>query len=88
MGIVLKSFRQINEGVGRLLEPPTFAELSANASAYKNNALFEIPEFLEEIAERKEPRTGGLGSPVSKRNMLEQVAWSSLTSRLEASYPT
>jgi 1,2-diacylglycerol 3-beta-galactosyltransferase len=88
MGIVLKSFRQINDGVERLLEPATFAELSANASAYKNNALFEIPEFLEEILSRKEPPIAGLGSPVGKRNMLEQVAWSSLTSRLEASYST
>jgi hypothetical protein len=63
-------------------------ELSANASAYKNNALFEIPEFLEEILTRSEHRIAGLGSPVSKRNMLERVAWSSLASRLEASYPT
>jgi hypothetical protein len=88
MGIVLKSFRDIGGAVDRLLEPATFAELSANASAYKNNALFEIPEFLEEILGRKERPIAGLGSPVGKRSMLEQVAWSSLTSRLEASYPT
>jgi len=88
MGIVLKSFRDIGGAVDRLLEPTTFAELSANASAYKNNALFEIPEFLEEILGRKERPIAGLGSPVGKRSMLEQVAWSSLTSRLEASYPT
>jgi 1,2-diacylglycerol 3-beta-galactosyltransferase len=88
MGIVLKSFRQIADGVERLLVPATFAELSANASGYKNNALFEIPEFLEEILSRKERPITGLGSPVGKRSMLEQVVWSSLASRLEACYPT
>jgi 1,2-diacylglycerol 3-beta-galactosyltransferase len=79
MGIVLKSFRDIGGAVDRLLEPATFAELSANASKYKNNALYEIPEFLEEIAQLKERPVGGLGSPVRSMQVLEQAAWSSLT---------
>jgi hypothetical protein len=84
MGIVLKSFRDIGGAVDRLLEPETFAELRANASKYKNNALYEIPEFLEEISQREERPIGGLGSPVRPMQMLDQAAWSSLT-RMETS---
>jgi len=87
MGIVLKSFRDVGEGLERMLEPATFAELRANASQYKNNALYEIPEFLEEIYERRGSAVAGLGSPVRKSKILEQAAWSSLTSSLEASSP-
>jgi hypothetical protein len=86
MGIVLKSFREINEGVEKLLAPATFAELRANAGTYKNNALHEIPEFLEEILQRKERRISGGGSPVRTINLLEKAAWSSLT-HLAASSP-
>jgi hypothetical protein len=78
MGIVLKSFREIGSAVERMLEPATFAELRANASKYKNNALYEIPEFLEEIAQRKERRVTGQGSPVTTVQVMERAAWSSL----------
>ena len=88
MGIVLKSFRQIAEGIERMLAPATFAELRANAAQYRNNALYDIPQFLEAIYDRRGRHTGGLGATVSKMNILEQAAWSPLTSRLEASYPT
>jgi len=83
-GIVLKNFRDIAGAVERLLEPATFAEFRANASKYRNKALYEIPEFLEEIAQQKERATGGLGSPARSMQILEQAAWSSLT-RLERS---
>jgi hypothetical protein len=86
MGIVLKSFREINSGVERLLEPSAFAEFSANASAYNNRALFEIPDFLEQILERNSSGTAGSGSPAVTKITLEQAAWASLTSRLESSY--
>jgi Glycosyltransferase family 28 C-terminal domain/Monogalactosyldiacylglycerol (MGDG) synthase len=82
MGIVLKSFRDINAGVEQLLEPSAFAECSANARAYNNRALFEIPEFLEQILEHNS-RAAGLGSPVSTKTTLEQAA--PLT-HLESSY--
>jgi len=49
VGIVLKGFRHITDGVKQLLEPATFGELRKNASAYTNRALLEIPEFLETI---------------------------------------
>jgi Glycosyltransferase family 28 C-terminal domain/Monogalactosyldiacylglycerol (MGDG) synthase len=87
MGIVLKSFREIDDGVQRLLEPATFEELRANASGYRNNALYEIPEFLDEILRRK-PRSAGLAVPANQRQQMAQMARSSLTSKLEASYQT
>ena len=82
MGIVLSSFRKISEGVEKLLESSTFAELRANASAYKNRALFEIPEFLEEIAERNAAGTGGSAVPVHSKPALQRAAWASVASGL------
>jgi hypothetical protein len=52
VGIVLKGFRQVVEGVEELLEPATFAEFRTNAGAYTNHALMEIPDFLETIFEK------------------------------------
>lgn len=83
MGIVLKSFRQINSGVEQLLEPVAFAEFKANAGAYSNGALFEIPEFLEEILECSRTGAVGLGVPVSAATPLVQAA---ITPPLETSY--
>ena len=64
LGVVLKSFRSINEGVERLLDPAAFAEFRANATLYRNNALYEIPEFLEEIVARHSA-SGSVGSAVT-----------------------
>ncbi len=86
MGIVLKGFREINSGVERLLEPPAFAEFSANASAYNNRALFEIPGFLEQILRRNGSGEAGSGSPAVTKTAFEQTARASLTSRPELSY--
>jgi 1,2-diacylglycerol 3-beta-galactosyltransferase len=83
MGIVLKNFRHINAGVEQLLEPKAFAEFRANASAYNNRALFEIPEFLEEILERNHSGAVGLGVPVNTSTTLEQAA---TATRLESSF--
>src|SRR5207302_1608315 len=52
VGIVLKSFRHIIEGVEQLLNPTSFAELRKNAGAYTNRAFFEIPQFLDTILQR------------------------------------
>ena len=51
-GIVVRSFREIAPAVRRLLEPPRFDELRANARTYSNRALFEVPAVLERCAER------------------------------------
>src|SRR5262249_22300732 len=52
VGIVLRGFRNVTDGVQQLLEPVTFAELRKNAAAYQNCALFEIPQFLDSILGR------------------------------------
>jgi 1,2-diacylglycerol 3-beta-galactosyltransferase len=52
VGIVLKSFRHITEGVEQLLGPASFTELRKNAGTYTNRALFEIPQFLDTILQR------------------------------------
>lgn len=49
MGIVLRSFRQIEQAVEKLLEPANFAAFRGRARAYHNQALLEIPVFLQEI---------------------------------------
>jgi len=55
LGIVLHSFGEIAVGVQQLLEKATFAELRANARAYSNRAIFEIPSILDEVLERHVP---------------------------------
>ncbi len=48
-GSVVRSFRQIEDAVSRLIEPATFARYRANAAAFENQAVFEIPGILERI---------------------------------------
>jgi 1,2-diacylglycerol 3-beta-galactosyltransferase len=80
LGIVLKSFREIAPGVERLLDPSRFAEFKAQASAYSNRALFEIPAFLDEIAEQQ---PAGLSAPLGAGSALERAA--SMMPRAESS---
>ena len=84
MGIVLKNFRHINDGVEQLLDPAAFAEFKANASGYDNRALFEIPEFLEEILGCSRTGTVGVVAPVSTKTALHPAA--AITPPLETSY--
>ena len=53
VGIVLKSFRQIDRGVRELLEPESFARFRANASGIRNRAIFEIPDMLDAILQKE-----------------------------------
>ena len=46
VGVVLKSFRQIDAGLRELLDPSNFARFKANAAAIVNRAVFEIPDIL------------------------------------------
>lgn len=48
VGETLKSFSNIVPALERMLEPKRFATLRQNANAIQNQALFEIPEILEE----------------------------------------
>jgi UDP-N-acetylglucosamine:LPS N-acetylglucosamine transferase len=49
VGIVLKSFENVAEGVKQMLEPPTLAEFRKNVSAQENRAIFEIPEIIAKL---------------------------------------
>jgi Glycosyltransferase family 28 C-terminal domain/Monogalactosyldiacylglycerol (MGDG) synthase len=79
LGIVLHSFRDIASGVRQLLEPETFNQLRSNASAYSNQALFEIPGILEEVflrcSSQRVTANSSLGSPLPDHG----PAWASFT---------
>lgn len=81
VGIVLRNFRHICEGVERLLEPATFAEFNANALHYENRALLEIPEFLDQILDhhQREERPAA-GSRVEAQSALHKAALASISS--------
>ncbi len=52
VGIVMKSFREIERALAELLQPDNFARYRANAAAIRNQAVFEIPDILAQILER------------------------------------
>jgi hypothetical protein len=85
VGIVLKNFRHIREGVEQLLEPSTYEELSENAQAYENRALLEIPGFLDQIL-RHHKVAKEVGLPATAGSALEKAAWASITSVSQESY--
>ena len=49
VGIVLKSFDEIVNGVREQLEPATLAEFQGNVGALNNRAVFEIPEIFAKL---------------------------------------
>ncbi|HYL65387.1 MAG TPA: glycosyltransferase [Candidatus Methylomirabilis sp.] len=49
VGIVLKSFRDVADGVREMLEPARLAEFRKNVAALNNRAIFEIPEILAQL---------------------------------------
>lgn len=57
VGIVLESFRRIEQAVAQMIEPAALARYRANASALNNRAVFEIPEILEKILARTRPES-------------------------------
>jgi 1,2-diacylglycerol 3-beta-galactosyltransferase len=80
LGIVLRSFEEIAQGLEHLLQPETFAELRANARRYSNRALFEVPAILDEVLERHVPHS----VPVSRaftdsQTMGRGTAWAGST---------
>jgi len=52
VGMVLHNFRDIEQAVAKLIDPPTLARFRANASALNNRAVFEIPGMIEKILTR------------------------------------
>lgn len=65
VGIVLGSFAEIARGVEELLEPMKFARFRANARAIENRAVFEVPEFLQQILQAR--KAGGSTQAVAIR---------------------
>lgn len=88
MGIVLRSFRKIDQAVEKLLEPANFASFRARAGAYRNRALYEIPEFLEQILERHQSRPAELGVAARENSNVDPPDMAPLTPRLHTSCPT
>jgi UDP:flavonoid glycosyltransferase YjiC (YdhE family) len=52
VGLSLRTFRQIAPAVEKLLQPQTLARYRENAGLTPNHAIFEIPEYLEDILRR------------------------------------
>lgn len=64
VGIVLRSFGDIERAVAELIEPATLARFRANAAALDNQAVFEIPGILEEIFARTRTAARASGGPL------------------------
>jgi hypothetical protein len=64
VGEVLSSFKDIVPAVARLIEPATLARYRGNATALKNQAVFEIPGILETIFERAGVSTSSSEKPL------------------------
>lgn len=58
VGVVLKSFRDINAGLAELLDPGNFERFRSNAAAIENRAVFEIPDILERLLEQAADKRG------------------------------
>ena len=56
VGVVLRSFRDIEPAAAQLIEPSALARYRSNTVALKNEAVFEIPAFLEKIFEETRER--------------------------------
>jgi 1,2-diacylglycerol 3-beta-galactosyltransferase len=78
LGIVLRSFSEIADGVAQLLRPETFEQLCSNARASSNRALFEVPSILDEVLERHAPYSVPKSLP-HVRQVGPDAAWASLT---------
>jgi len=57
VGVVLHSFRDINQAVAQLIEPATLARYRSHTAALQNRAVFEIPSMLERILDQSREKT-------------------------------
>jgi UDP-N-acetylglucosamine:LPS N-acetylglucosamine transferase len=66
VGIVLRSFKEVANGVRQMLEPARLAEFRKNVAALDNRAIFEIPEMLAKLLGEPEtvPKKPALASEV------------------------
>src|SRR6266446_9588463 len=58
VGIVLKSFEDVVEGVKRMLDPAALVRFRGNVAAQNNLAVFEIPQILAELLGEANSATG------------------------------
>lgn len=63
VGIVLKSFRDVVEGVRQISEPGRLGEFRANVVRLDNRAIFEIPEMLASLLEKANE---GIANPAAQ----------------------
>jgi UDP-N-acetylglucosamine:LPS N-acetylglucosamine transferase len=63
VGIVLKSFREVVDGVRQMLEPARLAEFRKNVAGLDNRAIFEIPEMLAKLLGESKETAGPSASP-------------------------
>ncbi|WP_193195506.1 glycosyltransferase [Nostoc sp. MG11] len=49
VGLVINSFRNVDQAVEKFLQPENFAQYRANVAAVNNQAVFEIPEIVQNI---------------------------------------
>jgi UDP-N-acetylglucosamine:LPS N-acetylglucosamine transferase len=49
IGLVIRSFRDIDRAVEQFLQPENFARYRVNVAAVNNRAVFEIPDILQKI---------------------------------------
>ncbi len=68
VGIVLKSFEEVAEGVKRMLDPAALTAFRRNVAAQENRAVFEIPEILAQLLDEppQNARPKAEPMPVSK----------------------
>jgi UDP-N-acetylglucosamine:LPS N-acetylglucosamine transferase len=67
VGVVLKTFRDVERAVAELIEPSALERFRANTVALKNEAVFEIPAMLEKIFEEsRDKAASGTGVLTSK----------------------
>ena len=79
LGMVVQDFREIGTAVEQLLVPNTFAEFRRNVSAYKNDAIFEIPLILDRVMVEKTIESLSVISTVASVDPFGSVAWAGLT---------
>ena len=58
VGIVLKNFKDVAQGVKQMLEPATLAQFRKNVAAQENRAVFEIPEILATLLGEANAKSG------------------------------
>ena len=77
LGIVLRSFADIAESVHQLLQNQD--ELRANARAYSNQSIFEIPSILNEVVERHVPYSVPVSPAFTDLQNVGGAAWAGST---------